>query len=82
MFRLNTRRPTTVRHGRRGVAARPRAYRRWRRRREGHANIDVIGGHLTEINVTSPTGPREVDRFGGVSLAADIGDAIERRGGG
>ena len=41
--------------------------------------IDVIGGHLTEINVTSPTGLQEVDRFDGVSLEADIWDAIERR---
>ena len=44
--------------------------------------IDVIGGHLTEINVTSPTGLQEVDRFDGVSLEADIWDAIERRRGG
>ena len=30
--------------------------------------IDVIGGYLTEINVTSPTGIREIDRLDGVSL--------------
>jgi glutathione synthase len=30
--------------------------------------IDVIGGYLTEINVTSPTGIREIDRFDGVRL--------------
>ncbi|MGD1939593.1 MAG: glutathione synthase [Cyanophyceae cyanobacterium] len=30
--------------------------------------IDVIGGYLTEVNVTSPTGIREIDRLDGVSL--------------
>ena len=41
--------------------------------------IDVIGGMLTEINVTSPTGIREVQRFGGADIAALIWDAIEAR---
>jgi len=41
--------------------------------------IDVIGEWLTEINVTSPTGLREVARFGGPDLAAAIWDAIEGR---
>jgi glutathione synthase len=41
--------------------------------------IDVIGGYLTEINVTSPTGIREIKRFGGPDIAAMIWDAIERR---
>ncbi|MCQ0988622.1 glutathione synthase [Jiella marina] len=41
--------------------------------------IDVIGGYLTEINVTSPTGIREVSRFGGHDIAAMIWDAIESR---
>jgi glutathione synthase len=41
--------------------------------------IDVIGGYLTEINVTSPTGIREVKRFGGPDIAALIWDAVERR---
>ena len=41
--------------------------------------IDVIGGHLTEINVTSPTGIQEIDRFDGVCLEARIWDAIELR---
>jgi len=31
--------------------------------------IDVIDGRLSEINVTSPTGVREVERLGGVPLA-------------
>jgi glutathione synthase len=41
--------------------------------------IDVIGDCLTEINVTSPTGIREVKRFGGEDIAAMIWDAIEAR---
>lgn len=41
--------------------------------------IDVIGDWLTEINVTSPTGIREVKRFGGPDIAALIWDAIEKR---
>src|SRR5262245_36464887 len=41
--------------------------------------IDVIGDYLTEINVTSPTGIREVKRFGGPDIAVLIWDAIERR---
>jgi len=41
--------------------------------------IDVIGDYLTEINVTSPTGIREVKRFGGNDIAAMIWDAIEDR---
>ena len=41
--------------------------------------IDVIGPYLTEINVTSPTGLQEIDRYDGVCLEADLWDAIERR---
>ncbi|WP_455373647.1 glutathione synthase [Limibacillus halophilus] len=41
--------------------------------------IDVIGDYLTEINVTSPTGLQEIDRFDGVNLEGMIWDAIERR---
>jgi glutathione synthase len=41
--------------------------------------IDVIGGYLTEINVTSPTGLQEINRFDGVKLEAKIWDAIELR---
>ncbi len=41
--------------------------------------IDVIGDYLTEINVTSPTGIQEIDRFDGVCLEAGIWDAIEAR---
>lgn len=41
--------------------------------------IDVIDGWLTEINVTSPTGIQELERFDGTNTAALIWDAIERR---
>ncbi len=41
--------------------------------------IDVIGDRMTEINVTSPTGIQEIDRFDDVCLEADIWDAIEAR---
>jgi glutathione synthase len=41
--------------------------------------IDVIGDYLTEVNVTSPTGIREVRRFGGPDIAALIWDAVEEK---
>jgi glutathione synthase len=41
--------------------------------------IDVIGDYMTEINVTSPTGIRQVKKFGGADIAALIMDAIEAR---
>ncbi len=41
--------------------------------------IDVIGGYLTEINVTSPTGIWEIRRFDGTDIAALIWNAIEQR---
>ena len=41
--------------------------------------IDVIGDCLTEINVTSPTGIRQVKAFGGNDIAAMIWDAIEMK---
>lgn len=41
--------------------------------------IDVIDGWLTEINVTSPTGIQELERFDGTNAAALIWDAIDRR---
>ncbi len=41
--------------------------------------IDVIGDYLTEINVTSPTGIKEVKDFGGNDIAAMIWDAVEAR---
>ena len=41
--------------------------------------IDVIGGNLTEINVTSPTGIQELERFDGINVAEKIWLAIEAR---
>jgi glutathione synthase len=41
--------------------------------------IDVIGDYMTEINVTSPTGIRQVKAFGGADIAALIWDAIEEK---
>jgi glutathione synthase len=41
--------------------------------------IDVIGDSLTEINVTSPTGIQELERFTGINAAGLIWDAVERR---
>lgn len=41
--------------------------------------IDVIGDYLTEINVTSPTGIQELNRFDDVCIEAVIWDAIEAR---
>jgi glutathione synthase len=41
--------------------------------------IDVIGDYLTEINVTSPTGLQEINRFDNVRLEERIWDAIESR---
>ncbi len=41
--------------------------------------IDVIGDYLTEINVTSPTCVREMDRAYGLNICAILFDAIERR---
>ena len=41
--------------------------------------IDVIGDYLTEINVTSPTGIQQIDRFDNVNLSARIWDSIEAR---
>ncbi len=35
-------------------------------------DIDVIGGRPTEVNVTSPTGIREIDALTGSHLAGDI----------
>ncbi len=43
--------------------------------------IDVIGDWMTEINVTSPTGIREVKRFGGADIAALFWDAVEAKRG-
>ena len=49
-------------------------------RREGlfFVGIDVIGGRLTEINLTSPTGMQEVNNLGGLQLERRVLDAAER----
>ena len=41
------------------------------------AGIDIIGNKLTEINITSPTGIVELERFDGVNVAGLIWDAME-----
>jgi glutathione synthase len=41
--------------------------------------LDVIGGLVTEINVTSPTGVQEIDRLDGVCLEARVLDFVEAR---
>lgn len=41
--------------------------------------IDIIGDWLTEINLTSPTGMQELERFDGVNIAAKVWQAIEGR---
>ncbi|MCB1406684.1 MAG: glutathione synthase, partial [Rhodobacteraceae bacterium] len=40
---------------------------------------DVIGDWLTEINLTSPTGIQELERFDGINVAETIWRAIEAR---
>jgi glutathione synthase len=40
--------------------------------------IDVIGGYLTEVNVTSPTGIREIDRLDGTHLGHQVIQWIEQ----
>jgi glutathione synthase len=41
--------------------------------------IDVIGGMMTEINVTSPTGARALKRLSGVDVVAAMWDVIEKK---
>ena len=53
-----------------------------RERGQIFVGIDVIGDYLTEINVTSPTGLQELERFDGLNAAAKVWDAIEARCGG
>lgn len=42
--------------------------------------IDVIGGYLTEVNVTSPTGIREIDRLNGTRLGQEVIKWVEKQG--
>jgi glutathione synthase len=41
--------------------------------------IDVIGGYLTEVNVTSPTGIREIDRLNNTSLGKQTIQWLEQK---
>jgi glutathione synthase len=41
--------------------------------------LDVIGGFVTEVNVTSPTGVQEIDRLDGTNLGARVLDFVEGR---
>ena len=41
--------------------------------------IDVIGGYLTEVNVTSPTGIREVDRLSNCNLGKEVINWVEKQ---
>jgi glutathione synthase len=52
-----------------------------RLRRDGlfFVGIDVIGGLLTEVNVTSPTGVQEINTLEGRELEVEILDAVEAR---
>jgi glutathione synthase len=50
-----------------------------RERGQIFVGIDIIGDWLTEINVTSPTGIQELERFDGIDVAGAIWDAVERR---
>ena len=43
------------------------------------AGIDVIGDYLTEVNVTSPTGIRELDTQFGLNIAGQLFDAMENK---
>ncbi|PRY25552.1 glutathione synthase [Aliiruegeria haliotis] len=50
-----------------------------RERGQIFVGIDVIGDYLTEINVTSPTGIQELERFDGINVAERIWQVIEAR---
>jgi glutathione synthase len=43
------------------------------------AGLDIIGDYLTEINVTSPTGIRELDRQFNIDIAAKLMAAIDSK---
>jgi glutathione synthase len=69
--------PTTLTERERDICA--RIGPELRKRGLIFVGIDVIGGFLTEINVTSPTGLQEIARFDGIHLERAIWDAIEAR---
>ena len=83
--RRDPRQPPRRRHGR---PDRPRRARPPHRRaprphllRDGlfFVGIDVIGGRLTEVNVTSPTGIQEIDALEGVRLEGRVIERLEQR---
>jgi len=49
-------------------------------RRDGliFVGLDIIGGYLTEVNVTSPTGIREIDRLDDVRLGHQVVEWVEK----
>ena len=50
-----------------------------RRRGLYFVGIDVIGGYLTEVNVTSPTGIEEINAFEGISIERELLALVERK---
>jgi glutathione synthase len=50
-----------------------------RRRGLSFVGIDVIGGYLTEVNVTSPTGIEEINAFDGIAIERELMDVVERK---
>ena len=55
----------------------PFEFRRLRRDGLFFVGIDVIGGRLTEVNVTSPTGIQEMGRLDGVAYEKRVLDRVE-----
>jgi hypothetical protein len=49
----------------------------WSRMVSTSPGLDIIGEHLTEINVTSPTCVRELDREFGINIISDLFDVID-----
>ena len=43
------------------------------------AGIDVIGDFLTEINITSPTGMRQIKKYADYDVVANLFDLIEKK---
>ncbi|HEX2465284.1 MAG TPA: glutathione synthase, partial [Thermoanaerobaculia bacterium] len=43
------------------------------------AGLDIIGSYLTEVNITSPTGIREIETLDGSVIEKDVLDAVEAR---
>ena len=50
-----------------------------RKKGQVFVGIDVIGGYLTEINLTSPTGIQELERFDSINIAEKIWQVIEAK---